>query len=123
MKAPASQLLAVTRSVENKMVRISCPAALHCSADLILDIHRGQTHGSWKSAAMLRAIWRGERGRGRERGMREMLWEISRFILRTGGHQHTMRFGSTAKVLLKCKLKYYRILECQHQRCKSAAAH
>ena len=26
--------------------------------------------------------------------------------------QHTMRFGSTAKVLLKCKLKYYRISEC-----------
>ena len=25
-----------------------------------------------------------------------------------------MRFGSTAKVLLKCKLKYYRISEC-HQ--------
>ena len=24
---------------------------------------------------------------------------------------HTMRFGSTAKVLLKCKLKYYRISE------------
>ena len=23
-----------------------------------------------------------------------------------------MRFGSTAKVLLKCKLKYYRISEC-----------
>ncbi len=27
---------------------------------------------------------------------------------------HTMRFGSTAKVLLKCKLKYYRISECIH---------
>ena len=27
-------------------------------------------------------------------------------------HLHTMRFGSTAKVLLKCKLKYYRISEC-----------
>ena len=26
--------------------------------------------------------------------------------------QRTMRFGSTAKVLLKCKLKYYRISEC-----------
>ena len=26
MKAPASQLLAVTRSVEKRMVRISCPA-------------------------------------------------------------------------------------------------
>ena len=25
---------------------------------------------------------------------------------------HTMRFGSTAKVLLKCKPKYYRISEC-----------
>ena len=24
-----------------------------------------------------------------------------------------MRFGSTAKVLLKCKLKYYRISECR----------
>ena len=24
-----------------------------------------------------------------------------------------MRFGSTAKVLLKCKLKYYRISECE----------
>ena len=24
----------------------------------------------------------------------------------------TMRFGSTAKVLLKCKFKYYRISEC-----------
>ena len=30
---------------------------------------------------------------------------------RTNVH-HTMRFGSTAKVLLKCKLKYYRISEC-----------
>ena len=32
---------------------------------------------------------------------------------------HTMRFGSTAKVLLKCKLKYYRISECGQpvQRC------
>ncbi len=29
----------------------------------------------------------------------------------------TMRFGSTAKVLLKCKLKYYRISEC-HVPCK-----
>ena len=28
------------------------------------------------------------------------------------GGQRTMRFGSTAKVLLKCKLKYYRISEC-----------
>ena len=27
-------------------------------------------------------------------------------------HWCTMRFGSTAKVLLKCKLKYYRISEC-----------
>ncbi len=27
-------------------------------------------------------------------------------------HQLTMRFGSTAEVLLKCKLKYYRISEC-----------
>ena len=26
-----------------------------------------------------------------------------------------MRFGSTAKVLLKCKLKYYRISECLSQ--------
>ena len=29
-----------------------------------------------------------------------------------GSVHHTMRFGSTAKVLLKCKLKYYRISEC-----------
>ena len=29
-------------------------------------------------------------------------------------HQVTMRFGSTAKVLLKCKLKYYRISECRY---------
>ena len=28
------------------------------------------------------------------------------------GHRPTMRFGSTAKVLLRCKLKYYRISEC-----------
>ena len=27
--------------------------------------------------------------------------------------QSTMRFGSTAKVLLKCRLKYYRISECK----------
>ena len=27
-------------------------------------------------------------------------------------HIRTMRYGSTAKVLLKCKLKYYRISEC-----------
>ncbi len=27
-----------------------------------------------------------------------------------------MRFGSTAKVLLKCKLKYYRISECVDMR-------
>ena len=27
-------------------------------------------------------------------------------------HVHTMKFGSIAKVLLKCKLKYYRISEC-----------
>ena len=32
--------------------------------------------------------------------------------------QHTMRFGSTAKLLAICKLKYYRILECS--RCLSA---
>ena len=30
-------------------------------------------------------------------------------------HLHTMRFGGTAKVLLKCKLKYYRISECCSQ--------
>ena len=30
------------------------------------------------------------------------------------GHGHTMRFGSTAKVLPKCMLKYYRISECGH---------
>ena len=28
-------------------------------------------------------------------------------------HQDTMRFGSIAKVLLKCKLKFYRISECR----------
>ncbi len=28
-----------------------------------------------------------------------------------------MRFGSTAKVLLKCKLKYYRISECVREPC------
>ncbi len=28
------------------------------------------------------------------------------------GHAGTMRFGSTAKVLAECELKYYRILEC-----------
>ena len=35
--------------------------------------------------------------------------------------QLTLRFGSTAKVLLKCKLKYYRISECsclQHVRAR-----
>ncbi len=34
--------------------------------------------------------------------------------LQGGWHraQHTMRFGSTAKVLAECKLKYYRISEC-----------
>ena len=26
--------------------------------------------------------------------------------------RHTVRFGSTAKVLAKCRLKYYRISEC-----------
>ena len=31
---------------------------------------------------------------------------------------HTMRFGSTAKVLLKCKLKYYRISECTMGPCQ-----
>ncbi len=30
-----------------------------------------------------------------------------------------MRFGSTAKVLLKCKLKYYRISECDPCRCSN----
>ena len=30
----------------------------------------------------------------------------------TSASHHTMRFGSAAKVLLKCKLKYYRISEC-----------
>ena len=29
-----------------------------------------------------------------------------------GAHHGTMRFGSTAKVLLKCRLKCYRISEC-----------
>ena len=32
----------------------------------------------------------------------------------------TMRFGSTAKVLLKCKLKYYSISECTGQRMELA---
>ncbi len=27
--------------------------------------------------------------------------------------QGTMRFGSTAKVLAECKLKYYRVSECR----------
>ena len=34
----------------------------------------------------------------------------------------TMRFGSTAKVLLKCKLKYYRISECGYA-CLARSAH
>ncbi len=33
-------------------------------------------------------------------------------------HVHTMRFGSTAKVLLKCKLKYCRISECVQAVCE-----
>ena len=33
-----------------------------------------------------------------------------------------MRFGSTAKVLLKCKLKYYRISECHGVHCQCRAA-
>ena len=33
------------------------------------------------------------------------------------GSLHTMRFGSTAKVLLKCKLKYYRISKCSMSTC------
>ena len=33
-------------------------------------------------------------------------------------HVHTMRFGSTAKVLLKCKLKYWRISECVQAVCE-----
>ena len=32
----------------------------------------------------------------------------------------TMRFGSTAKVLLKCKLKYYRISECAAHACHNS---
>ena len=42
--------------------------------------------------------------------LRRVLSTASSFLsnLRHG----TMRFGSTAKVLLKCKLKYYRISEC-----------
>ena len=35
--------------------------------------------------------------------------DCSRMCSRPHG---TMRFGSTAKVLAKCKLKYYRISEC-----------
>ncbi len=33
--------------------------------------------------------------------------------LLSGMLERTMRFGSTAKVLLKCRLKYYRISECE----------
>ena len=32
-------------------------------------------------------------------------------VLMTSKRHHTMRFGSTAKVLAECKLKYYRISE------------
>ena len=39
-----------------------------------------------------------------------LLWEKHLSPL---GSKGTMRFGSTAKVLLKCKLKYYRISECK----------
>ena len=34
------------------------------------------------------------------------------------GQPHTMRFGSTAKVLAKCKLKYYKISECPIRRAR-----
>ena len=43
-------------------------------------------------------------------GSREALW-------------CTMRFGSTAKVLLKCKLKYYRISECGGVRACLSGSH
>ena len=39
-------------------------------------------------------------------------WQYQTGYPSTGGCACTMRFGSTAKVLLKCKLKYYRISEC-----------
>ena len=43
----------------------------------------------------------------------EELIHHSKPEVKSSVHQHsTMRFGSTAKVLLKCKLKYYRISEC-----------
>ena len=32
-----------------------------------------------------------------------------------------MRFGSTAKVLLRCKLEYYRISECKVQKLKTGS--
>ncbi len=46
-------------------------------------------------------------------------WDAALTLWRKRGAQAynstegTMRFGSTAKVLLKCKLKYYRISECE----------
>ena len=39
-------------------------------------------------------------------------WHVLASKCTAGEHGRTMRFGSTAKVLLKFKLKYYRISEC-----------
>ena len=49
---------------------------------------------------------------GFERNLREK--GLAKGARRHQAADHTMRFGSTAKVLLKCKLKYYRISECDH---------
>ena len=49
----------------------------------------------------------------RSRGYLVENWTAHSAIVMAFKHDlHTMRFGSTAKVLLKCKLKYYRISEC-----------
>ena len=46
----------------------------------------------------------------------QLLHEVRQFCMQAliswRQDARTMRFGSTAKVLLKCKLKYYRISEC-----------
>ena len=41
-----------------------------------------------------------------------LVWNLASSEDSPGQACLTMRFGSTAKVLLKCKLKYYRISEC-----------
>ena len=46
------------------------------------------------------------------RPVKGLLYPWSILQHQAGSHACTMRFGSTAKVLLKCKLKYYRISEC-----------